>query len=85
MDLRSSERRLENGEWKLERKWRMGGENLRESEECVKVKSEEEALSEWVMSAYIELGEGWLEVENWLEISWGCFGHFGQFPKVVRS
>lgn len=38
-----------------------------------------------MMNAYIEKGEGWLEVENQLENCWGCFGHFGQLPKVVRS
>lgn len=63
----------------------MESENLRESEKWVESKSEEEALSEWVMNAYIELGKGCLEVENWLEISWVCFGYFGQLPKVVRS
>lgn len=65
---------MENGKWKFERKWRMGG-----------IKKWRRSLSEWKMNAYIELGEGWLEVENLLEISWGCCGHFMQLPKVVRS
>lgn len=66
--------------------WIMESENLRESEKWVESKSKEEPpFDGWMMNDYIKLGEGCLEVENELEVSWGCFGHFGQLPKLVRS